>query len=741
VAEVDPLIGTGTSTTESARRHSESASEAKGQTFPAVGVPFGMTQLTPQTRDGAAKCVSPYYHFDERIQGFRASHWISGSCTQDYGSFTLMPLSGELVAMPEARASRFSHDDEVATPAYYAVTLSDEGIRAEATGSTRAGMLRFTFSRTDSAYVLVNPNSLQGLGYVEVIPEAREIVGYNPVYRLYAGQGKPAVFSGYFVARFDAPIETYGSWRNGEVRAGVASARGDSANVGAYVRLAVAAGGAVRVRIGTSFTSLDEARRKLDAEIPDRDFDQVRRAAEGQWNQALGAVEITGGSEAERTTFYSALYHAMLLPRILSDVDGSYPGFAGGGVQKASGFDYYGDFSLWDTFRAVHPLLALLAPDRVGQMARSLLAKSEQGGWLPIFPAWNSYTSAMIGDHASVLIADAYLKGIRGFDAERLYGYMKRNATQSPPTDEYLDGRGRRALPSYLQHGYVPLEDGVREAAHRNEQVSRTLEYAFDDFAVAQMAGALGHEADRDLFLGRARNWKRVFDPSVGLVRGRHADGSWATPFEPTERVSYITEGTPWQYTWFVPHDVAGLIEAMGGRKRFVAKLDSLFDGGLYWHGNEPNHHIAYLYAYAGAPWKTQQRVAAIRAEEYDAGPGGLSGNDDAGQMSAWFVFSALGLYPVAPGLPHYVIGTPLFPDASIRVANGKRFTIRASGVSRENRYIQSALLNGQSFDRAWISHEEIERGGTLVFTMGPTPNRTWASDPAAAPPSMPTAP
>ena len=269
VAEVDPLIGTGTSTTESARRHSESASEAKGQTFPAVGVPFGMTQLTPQTRDGAAKCVSPYYHFDERIQGFRASHWISGSCTQDYGSFTLMPLSGELVAMFEARASRFSHDDEVATPAYYAVTLSDEGIRAEATGSTRAGMLRFTFSRTDSAYILVNPNSLQGLGYVEVIPEAREIVGYNPVYRLYAGQGKPAGFSGYFVARFDAPIEAYGSWRNGEVRAGVASARGDSASVGAYVRLTVAAGGAVRVRIGTSFTSLEEARRNLDAEIPD----------------------------------------------------------------------------------------------------------------------------------------------------------------------------------------------------------------------------------------------------------------------------------------------------------------------------------------------------------------------------------------------------------------------------------------------------------------------------------------
>lgn len=738
VREVDALIGTGTSTTESARLHSESSSEAKGQTFPAVGVPFGMTQLTPQTRDGAAKCVSPYYHFDERIQGFRASHWISGSCTQDYGSFTLMPLSRRLEVLPEVRASRFSHDRETATPAYYAVTLDDEGIRAEATGSVRAGFLRFTFPPGQPAYVVVNPNSEQGLGSVEVLPEAREIVGSNPVYRLYARQGTPAGFNGYFVARFDTPFEAYGSWRNGTVTTGERSVEGDSARIGAYVRFAIPTGGVVRVRIGTSFTSLEDARRNLDAEIPDWDFERVRTAATAAWNEALGAVEITGGSETDRTIFYSALYHAMLLPRVMSDADGSYPSFAGGdSVRRAEGFTYYGDFSLWDTFRAVHPLLVLLAPDRAADMARSLLAMSEEGGWLPIFPAWNSYTSAMIGDHASVLVADAYLKGVRGFDAERLYGYMRKNATETPTREEYLDGRGRRALESYLKHGYVPLEDDVSEAAHRNEQVSRTLEYAFDDFAVAQMAGALGHDEDRKLFLERAGNWKKVFDPSVGLVRGRSADGSWDTPFDPTRRASYITEGTSWQYTWFVPHDVAGLARAMGGRESFVTRLDSLFDGGLYWHGNEPNHHIAYLYDYAGAPWKTQERVSRIRAEEYDAGPGGLSGNDDAGQMSAWYVFSALGLYPVAPGMPYYAIGTPLFPEASIRVGGGKRFTIRAEGVSKESPYIQSAQLNGEPLERAWLSHEEIVAGGTLVFQMGPTPNQAWASDPAAAPPSM----
>ncbi|HEX6070982.1 MAG TPA: glycoside hydrolase family 92 protein, partial [Longimicrobiaceae bacterium] len=404
---------------------------------------------------------------------------------------------------------------------------------------------------------------------------------------------------------------------------------------------------------------------------------------------------------------------------------------------RSEGYTYYDDFSLWDTFRAVHPLLTLIAPERSAEMVRSLLAKAEQGGWLPIFPAWNSYTSAMIGDHAVTVAADAYLKGIRGFDAERMYEFMRRNATETPADSaEYRAGKGRRALESYLRHGYVPLEDPVNDAFHKQEQVSRTLEYAYDDFAVAQMAGALGKEDDRRLFLERAGNWRNVFDPVTRLVRGRYADGTWFSPFDPTERADFITEGSSWQYSWFVPHDVAGLIDAMGGREAFVVRLDSLFEHGLYWHGNEPNHHIPYLYAYAGQPWKVQQRVRQIMTEEYDAGPGGLSGNDDSGQMSAWYAFSAMGFYPVAPGIPNYVLGSPLFARTTLHLAGGATFTIDAAGASALNPYIQSATLNGQPFDRSWISHEELLRGGTLSLQMGPEPNPSWGSAPASAPPN-----
>ena len=739
---VDPMIGTGASTTPSAERHSEADNEPRGQTFPAVGMPFGMTHFTPQTRNSAAKCVSPYYHGDRFLQGIRASHWMSGSCTQDYGSFTLMPVVGQLRVDPEGREEPFQQRRENAAAGRYAVTLDGVGTSLEATGTTRAGILRFRVSTHEPAYLVINPNNEQGRGTLEVLPERGEIVGVNPVYRIYAGQGQPAGFSGYVVARLEHPITEHGTWRDGRLSpAGARVEASDSSSIGAYARLQVPADGIVRVKVGTSFTSVEEARRNLEAEIPGWDFDAVQAGAEAAWSELLGRVEVEGGTQEARTMFYTALYHALLLPRTFSDASGSYPAFAGGDeTRQADGFVYYDDFSLWDTFRAVHPLQTLLVPDRAADMVRSLLAKAEDGGWLPIFPAWNSYTSAMIGDHASVLIADAYLKGIRGFDADRAYFFMRRNALETPEdTADYLDGRGRRGLSSYLEHGYIPLEDPVLEAFHQGEQVSRTLEYAFDDFAVAQMAGALGRDEDRRLFLERAGNWRNVFDPETRLVRGRHADGSWITPFDATERVDYITEGSSWHYSWFVPHDVAALMESMGGRSTFVARLDSLFEHGLYWHGNEPSHHIPYLYAYAGQPWKAQQRVREIMQAEYDAGPGGLSGNDDSGQMSAWYAFSAMGFYPVAPGMPYYVLGSPLFEKVTLNLPAGGSFAVVAEGGSEVNRYVQSADLNGSPFDRAWISHEELLRGGTLTLRMGPEPNPQWASDPAAAPPSLST--
>ncbi len=734
---VDPRIGTAPGATESARRHSEADNEPRGQTFPAVGAPFALTNWTPETRAGEAKCVAPYYYNDPVIRGFRASHFLTGSCVQDYGSVTFMPVSGRLRFGPADRASAYDHAAETATPAYYSVVLARYGIRAEVTAGARTGYLRFTYARADSAWVVVQPNSDEGEGFVEIHPQRREIVGYNPVHRIYQGAGQRAGFSGYWVAVFDAPFAERGAWRDSTLLPDTLRAAGGGKAVGAYVRLLLTESRTVRVRVGTSFTSLEAARRNLQAESPGIRFERLRANTEGAWNEALGRVEVAGAAPEALATFYTALYHTMLAPRLYTDASGAYPGFAGGALQQAEGFQYYDDFSAWDTFRAAHPLYVLLDPERARDMARSLVAKADQGGWMPIFPCWNSYTAAMIGDHAAAILADAYLKGIRGFEEERAFAHLLRNATRTPPPADYRDGKGRRALASYLRYGYIPLEDSVWDAFHRREQVSRTLEYAYDDFALAQLAGALGRAPEQAMLARRAGNYRRVIDPAVGFARGRHADGRWAEPFDPAARQPYITEGTPWQYTWFAPHDVAGLMALLGGRARFVGRLDTLFGQGLYWHGNEPGHHIPYLYAYAGAPWKTQRIVAALRRDEYGPGPGGLSGNDDAGQMSAWYVFSAMGFYPVAPGLPHYVLGAPAFDRVTLRLEGRRRFTITAPGAGKGNVYIQEAWLNGEPLTRPWLSHDEIASGGELRLRMGPSPNPAWGSRPEDAPPSF----
>jgi predicted alpha-1,2-mannosidase len=705
---VDPLIGTA----------------HDGQTYPGVGAPFGMTQWTPQTRDGEAKCVAPYYFKDDRIQGFRGTHSWSGSCTQDYGSVTIMPETGPLKTDAVARASRFSHDHEQAQPWLYSVTLEDSGIYAEMTGSVRAGFLRFRFPSPGLAAVLIQPNSRRGEGEIHVDPAAREIYGANPVHRLYAGSGKPAGFSGYFVARFDRPFSSFETWIG---------------QAGAVARFQLQAGERVSVQVGTSFTSVEEARRNLQAEMPDWDFTRARNASEMAWRRALSRIEIRGASPEQQRIFYTALYHALQMPRTFSDVSGHYPGFAGEGkIHTGEGFTYYDDFSLWDTFRALHPLLTILEPKGTQDMAQSLVVKGQQGGWMPNFPGWNSYTSAMIGDHDVAMIVDAYMKGLRGFDVKEAYRLMLQNATKSPPYPEYVDGKGRRALAAYLKLGYIPLEEPVAEAFHKQEQVSRTLEYAYDDFVLAQLAKALGHDDDYRTLVRRSQNYRNVFDPSAGFVRGRHADGSWDQPFDPAGKYRYITEGLPWQYTFFAPHDMPGLIQLMGGREAFIRKLDELFAKNYYEHGNEPSHHLAYLYDYAGEPWRTQDQVRRIATKEYGTGPDGLSGNDDCGQMSAWYVLSALGFYPVCPGVPYYQIGSPLFPEAVVHLPNGKDLIIRAAGVSSKNRYIQSATWRGTPFTKTWIDHRDLVQGGTLVFQMGPEPNKSWGSQPDDAPPTAP---
>lgn len=703
---VDPLIGTGFAKTASALRHG-GGSEERGQNFPGVGKPFGMTQWTPETRTTEIKCVSPYYYNDKYITGFRGSHWMSGSCTQDYGSITLMPFTSAIQdTLSHAPVSKFSHKNEISAPHYYKVTLDNSNIIAELTGSVRSGMMRFSFPGKTSGYVLIRMNSDENQGKVWIDRENNEIKGYNPVHRIYQGRGKSAGFSGYFVIRFDKPFKVI-----------------DQLLTNQQLAITFKNEKLVNVKIGTSFTSLEAARKNLDAEITGWDFEALKKSTSEAWNTTLAKVFVSEESEENLIKFYTALYHCYQLPRIASDVDGSYPGFAQDTlIHETDGFDYYDDFSMWDTYRALHPLLTILEPERTRDMVRSLVLKAEQGGWMPIFPAWASYTAAMIGDHVSTTISDAYMKGITGFDAEKAYKYMRRNAFENPTIEEYKDGKGRRALKSYMQYNYIPLEDSVLDAFHRYEQVSRTLEYSFDDYALARFAKELGREEDYNILMKRSGNWKNVFDPNSGYVRGRFADGRWIEPFDPFKKTSYICEGTPFQYTWYVPQDIPGLVQAMGGRERFFERLNEFFDKGYYWHGNETDHQAVYLFAMAGKPEKTQEWVNRIISDEYGIGPGGLSGNEDAGQMSAWLVFSMMGFYPVCPASNQYVITTPSFDEVKIMLPGGKFFLISSVKKSASDKYIRVITKDGGRHNNWFITHDEITKGSRFTLQLSPIP-------------------
>lgn len=693
---VDPLIGTAPATTESARKHSEAGSELKGQTFPAVGRPFGMTQWTPETRTTEIKCISPYYYNDKFITGFRATHWMSGSCTQDYGSLTLMPFTASKPDTVRNPVSEFNHRNETATPAYYSILLERYGIKTEITAHVRSGMMKVAFPGKETSCIFIRANSDEKEGKVWFDAEKNEIAGYNPVHRIYQGWGKPAGFSGYFVIRFDKPFRVIPV--DGNPQQLIVTFDKETT---------------VQARTGTSFTSIETARLNLETEIPHWNFTQLRRETENIWNQTLGKVQVKGKSKEDKVKFYTALYHCYQLPRIASDVDGGYQGFAQDTlIHKAAGFDYYDDFSMWDTYRALHPLMTILEPERTLHMVKSLVLKAEQGGWMPIFPAWGSYTAAMIGDHVSTMIADAYVKGITDFDTGKAYRYMRQNAFDSPSPEEYKDGKGRRALQSYLEYGYIPLEDSVWEAFHKREQVSRTLEYAFDDYALSQFAKALGKDADYAVLSQRSQNYRNVFDTSTGYVRGRYADGRWIEPFDPFSKAWFICEGTPFQYTWYVPHDVPGLISLYGGKEPFLKRLNEFFDGGHYWHGNETDHQAIYLFSMAGEPAKTQEWVRKTITEEYGTGPGGLSGNEDAGQMSAWLVCSMMGFYPVCPGNPEYVAGIPAFDEVRIDTGKNKPFIIRRGNQKK------TALLtlNGKPLKGFAIQHSQIVEGGELII-------------------------
>lgn len=710
---VDTRVGTAEATTMTAGLFGK-GSEEHGQTVPAVCVPHGMTLWTPQTRDTEEKCIAPYYYADTELQGFRASHWISGGCTQDYGSVSLAALDGKLRTSPLSRASRLDRSSEVARPDYYSVTLPDEGLRAEMTGLSRSGIFRFTYDTDGIGHLVVNPNTDEGAGWIEVDTVRHEIRGCNPVHRIYQGWGEPAGFSGWFVVSYpeDLDVVSAGVFRGDDVYED--SVRADGApGIGGYISFIHKKDNPVTVRVGNSFTSLSGARLNLEKELRELDFCGVMDECAQIWDSHLGKIEVEGGSDEDKGKFYGSLYRASLLPRVVSDVDGSYVSFAGTGevLKMEPGRDYYDDYSMWDTYRAEHPLITVLDPKRSADMMYSLVLKAQQGGWMPIFPCWGSYTAAMIGDHCAAAIADAAAKGVTDFPMEEAYSYLRKNAFESPATrQEYVDGKGRRALESYLKYGYVPLEDGVEDAFHKKEQTSRTLEYAFDDFALSRLARQLGHNEDAEVLEKRSQNYRNVIDPKLGYANGRYADGTWADSINPFTFNTFITEGAPCHYTWYVPHDPEGLIGMLGGKENVEAKLDSLFELKRYWHGNEPCHQIVYLYDAVGRPDKAAKWIRHIMDTEYRDIPGGLAGNDDAGQMSAWYVFSAMGFYPVCPGLPEYWLGEPLFDKVTVHTAPDAAFTIEKTGSESAPR------LDGQPLDGYRLPHSALVSGSTLSF-------------------------
>jgi len=702
---VDPFIGTG----------------GHGHTFPGATMPFGMVQLSPDTRLSGWDGCSGYHYSDNVIYGFSHTH-LSGTGISDYGDILLMPMVGEpsLDALVDGKteqgyASPFSHRNERAMPGYYRVLLDDGDIKAELTVTNRVGLHRYTYpsgSRPSIILDLVHRDTVVD-SYLRII-DATHIEGY----RRSRGWAKDQIV--YFVAEFSQPFG-FEIALDGKLDRRLKKARGKS--IKAVFRFPLNRS-PIEVKVALSAVSLDGARRNLVAELPGWHFASVRDRAIDVWNRELNRIEVTGGSENQRKIFYTALYHTMIAPNLFMDVDGQ---FRGRDLQNhvARDFTNYSVFSLWDTFRAAHPLYTIIEQQRTADFINTFLAQYSQGGRLPVWELAGNETDTMIGYHAVPVIADAALKNIPGFDREKAFAAMKHSAELK-----------QFGLGAYLDQGYISMEDD-------RESISKTLEYAYDDWCISEMARLLGHEADYQRFASRAQYYRNVFDEKTGFARPRK-NGGWLSPFDPREVDFNFTEANSWQYSFFVPHDVSGLIDLLSGKENFARKLDELFTAeskttgreqaditgliGQYAHGNEPSHHMAYLYDYVGQPWKTQARVRQIVDELYSARPDGLSGNEDCGQMSAWYVLSAAGFYPVTPGAPIYAIGTPLFPELRFNLESGKSFVVKARDVSAKNVYIQSATLNGEPYSRSYLLHKDLIRGGELVFQMGPQPNMRWGS-------------
>ncbi|MBC6490518.1 GH92 family glycosyl hydrolase [Flavihumibacter stibioxidans] len=724
---VNPLMGT-----------QSLYSLSNGNTYPAIARPWGMNFWTPQTGkmgDGWA-----YTYTADRIRGFKQTHQPS-PWMNDYGQFSIMPVTGKLVFDQDKRASWFSHKAETVKPHYYSVYLADFDVTTEITATERAAQFRFTFPQQDSSFVVID--AFDKGSYVKIIPSENKIIGYTT---RHSG-GVPANFKNYFVLVFDKSFSIAHTWHDSvlvknqlEMQAG---------HAGAVVGFKTGKGEKVQVKIASSFISAEQAQLNLDREIGANGFDQTMKASGVAWNEVLGRLKAEGGTDEQLRTFYSCLYRTVCFPQKHYELDaaGKVVHYSPYNGQVLPGYMYAGT-GFWDTFRALYPMLNLLYPSINKEMQEALINDYKEGGFLP---EWSSpgFRNVMVGNNSASVVADAYLKGLRGYDINILYEALLHGANNEGP----MDAVGRRGVKYYNELGYVPYDVKI------NENAARTLEYAYDDFTIWQLAKALNRPKEEiALFEKRMLNYRNLFDPETKLMRGKKADGSFQSPFNPLKWGDAFTEGNSWHYSWSVFHDVQGLINLMGGRKTFVQMLDSVFvmppafddsyygfpiheiremqimNMGQYAHGNQPIQHMIYLYNYAGQPWKTQYWTREVINRMYKPTPDGYCGDEDNGQTSAWYVFSAMGFYPVCPGTDEYVLGAPLFKKMTVQLENGKQLEIRAPANSSSNKYVSELKWNGQVHSKNYVRHSEILKGGQLLFNMTGTPDKKRGTHPSAYP-------
>ncbi len=720
---VDPFIGTG------------GYPWVSGMLFPGATTPFGMVRLSPDTTFPGG--INPftcgtagYYYGHNYLWGFSHTR-LSGTGATDMGHFRVTPAVGD--TDPAKRLSNpiiFSHEKETASPGYYAVYLPGIDCMAEMTAATHTGVHRYTFGSGKDAHIFIDATSFLRDGRAEegkvtINPEAREVTGEGRVFTAFTG--RYGGLKGYFAARFDTPFESFAVWNDGERVEGATVSAGSGKDAGADINFGNIKGRAVEIKIGISFVSLENARQNLDAEAGLPDFNAVRNAAKSTWETALSKIKIQTPDDDIKTIFYTALYHTMIMPTDFTDVNGEYLGFKKQ-VGIAEDFTYRTDMSLWDTFRTAHPLYNLIAPDIQRDCLKSLVRMARVGGTLPRWPSGGGYTGSMFGSPADMVVTESYLKGIRDFEAEEAFGYMKKTSMQTVPG---ADNRPR--VDEYNTYGYCLAKSD-------KDSVSRTLEYAWADGSIALMAEALGKNEDAEYFAAKSQNYKNLWNPVTKYFQARFADGSWQKPLMPGITSYYdeilpvkvsdaYCEGSPRQWRWSVPHDPQGLIDLFG-KKYFVRELDrfmldasknraAIDPGAGYWQGNQHDIHAPYLFNEAGRPDLTQKWVRWALAERHSTDVDGLDGNDDGGTLSAWYVFSALGFYPVA-GTDLYWHGSPNIERAEVNLGNGKTLTVIAKNQSPENIYVQNFTVNGQAVESPSFAHSLIAEGGTMVFTMGP---------------------